>query len=172
MTPAQPGLGDEIEPGAIERAAAGGVVETAKRDGRFMRLALCVDVEESLSDRRGEAAPFGPHRHRSRLLRVDEGRIGQDRRALGRRRDDVIVLEEEMKIAGAIVRKQAEREEEGLAEMAKANQPQTRRQVMESGSAPLSRFAQGFQRGGFLIRSPGVILGMGHGGEISGCGDA
>jgi hypothetical protein len=36
----------------------------------------------------------------------------------------------------------------------------------------LSRFAQGFPRGEFLIPSYGVIRGMGHGWEISGDGDA
>jgi drug/metabolite transporter (DMT)-like permease len=37
---------------------------------------------------------------------------------------------------------------------------------------PLSRFAQGFPRGEFLIPSYGVIRGMGHGWEISSDGDA
>jgi hypothetical protein len=93
-----------------------------------VRLTPGVAVEQPLRDRGAEAASFRPCRHGPRLLAADHGGVGEDRRAFGRGRDDVDILQNKMDFLGLRERQQADRPEIGLAEMAKADQPKARGQ--------------------------------------------
>ena len=79
-------------------------------------------------DRGREAAALGPGGRRARLLDVDQRGVGQDRRALGRGRDDVDVLQDQAEILGTGEGQEPERPEIGLAEMAETDEPQPRGQ--------------------------------------------
>ena len=130
---AKPGLHDEIESDLIKRLAAGAVVEPAQRNGRLIILAPERGIEEPLVDRGREAAALGPGGHGARLLDVDQRGVAQDRRALGRGRDDVDVLQDQAQVLRAGEGQEPERPKIGLAEMAKPDEPQPRGQEREHG---------------------------------------
>lgn len=71
----------------------------------------------------GKSAALGPPGHGARLLDLDQRGVGEDRRALGRRRDDVDVLQNKTEVFRACKGEQAERSEIGLAEMAEPDEP-------------------------------------------------
>ena len=88
-------------------------------------------VEQPLRDGGREAAPLGPCGHGARLLLAERRVAREDRRALGRGRDDVDVLQDQLELRPARVGQEAERPEIGLAEMPEADQPEAGGQVAQ-----------------------------------------
>ena len=144
MPAAESRLHHEVEADLIERLAPSAVVEPAQGDGGLIVLAPERSVEEALMDHGRKAAALGPGGHGARLLDVDERGVAQDRRALGRGRDDVDVLQDQAQVLRTGEGQEPERPEIGLAEMAKADEPQPRGQERErrlgaGGAKPVTR---------------------------------
>ena len=91
---AESGLHHEIEANLIEHLASHPVDEPAQGDRGLVVLASERRAEEALVDGCGKAAALGPSGHGARLLDVDERGVAQNRRAIGRGRNDVNVLED------------------------------------------------------------------------------
>ena len=115
MPAAEACLHHEVEADLIERLASRAVVEPAQRDGGPIILAPERSVEEALVDHGRKASALGPGGHGARLLDVDERGVAQDRRALGRGRDDVDVLKNQAQVLRTGEGQEPERPKIGLA---------------------------------------------------------
>ena len=139
MTASEPGFDDEVEADLVERLPSETVVETAQRDRRLVRLPPEGSIEQAFVNGRGKAAPFRPYGHSAGLLLSDQRRIGEDRGALGGRRDDIDILQNEAEIGGAGIGQKLERPGQGSPSSAAKNCSSTISPYRRRAAATLAR---------------------------------